>query len=556
MKTIQPTAAGLTPRITPAEWGWVALVTAGVLVVTSVPYAYAFWSTPADRQFMGIMVNVPDHAQYFSWLQQYFTADLARNLQTPEPNPPVFFNLLWWLLAQLGSVMGWGYPVLFQVLRVVGTALALPAIYQISAWFLAERAQRQLAFSLAVFAAGLGWILVVLKYGLRLAEVPWPLLLFVVEPNTFFGILGTPHLTSALLYVVVFDLVLRAEAHGQLRYAVAAGLVALFLGWQHAYDLWLVYGILGGYGLLKWLRDRRLPLFLLQCGAVLAALSVWPALYSVWLTTQNSIWREVLKQFANAGVYTPNPLQLPILMGAGFLLALAVEVRANPFRLAGRGDRELFLRAWFWVNFLLIYLPTDYQIKMLTGWQIPISLLAAQGLTGWIWPRLQTLAARRRVAAPIARRLLALGVLVAVLPTNLYLWTWRFVDLGRHEYPYYLATEEVAALAWVAQNTPAESVILASLTIGQYVPALTGRTAFIAHWAQTVDFYGKSDMLTEFFAAETTASRRAGILQDHGVDYVFYGPAEQSLGSFRPAAWPALQPVYASPRVAIYQVLP
>ena len=37
-----------------------------VLLVTSIPYVYAYLSTPADKSFMGIMLDVPDHAQYFS----------------------------------------------------------------------------------------------------------------------------------------------------------------------------------------------------------------------------------------------------------------------------------------------------------------------------------------------------------------------------------------------------------------------------------------------------------------------------------------------------------
>jgi hypothetical protein len=51
-------------------------------------------------------------------------------------------------------------------------------------------------------------------------------------------------------------------------------------------------------------------------------------------------------------------------------------------------------------------------------------------------------------------------------------------------------------------------VVLSSLTIGQYIPAYTGAHAFLAHWAQTLDFFGKSRMVDEFFAAGTDNQRR------------------------------------------------
>lgn len=555
-----PNLSAQLPRIEPGEWRAVAWVVVAVVAVTSLPYIYAYASAPAGRQFMGILLNVPDHAQYFSWLRQYYTSNLARNLLTAEPNPPVFFNLLWWLLARLGAALGWDFAVLFQVLRVGAAAVTLPAIYHVIAWFLADRLQRALAFGLAVFAAGLGWTLVLAKYALHLPEVPAPLLLYVSEPNTFYSILATPHLTNALLYVAVFDLVLRAEARQQWRWVVLAGLLTQALGWAHAYDLWLVYGVLGAYGLLKWARDRRPPGFLLRAGLVLAALSAWPALYAVWLTSRDPLWREVLRQFANAGVFTPNLLQLPVLLGLGFLAALAAELRSQPLRLAGRRDLELFLRAWFWMNFLLIYLPTDYQIKMLNGWQIPIGILAARGLLGGLWPWLRARAARRSAGPPVTRwagvgrPALAALLLAAVLPANLYLYAWRFYDLGRHAPPYYLGQSELAALDWLARNTPADSVVLSSLTIGEYLPALTGRPAFLAHWAQTVDYYAKADQVAEFFDAAISDDRRQAILLRAGVDYVFYGPEERALGRYQPAGAAFLRPVYSSPQVTVYQL--
>ncbi|HRA69111.1 MAG TPA: hypothetical protein PL187_23995, partial [Caldilinea sp.] len=340
--------------ITRGEWLFVIVTALAVLVVTTLPYLYGYWSAPPDKQFMGVVYNIPDHMQYFSWFREFGDANLAANKLTPEPNAPVFFNLLWWSLARIGGWLGVGYAGMYQALRWGATLLFLLLAYRMLSWFFADRPRRTTAFLLLLFGAGLGWVLIAMKYTVTNGELLWPLDVYVAEPNTFFSILGSPHFVAAALYIFVFDLVLRGHAKGQLRYAVYAGLFALFMGWQHAYDLLIVYGVVGAYALLVWLRDRKLPLYLVWSGLIIGAISVWPALYSVLLTSLDPLWERVLAQFANAGVYTPPLYRLPVLLGLPFLLALYTVIRQNPFRLQGVSNNDLFVRGWFWISFALI----------------------------------------------------------------------------------------------------------------------------------------------------------------------------------------------------------
>jgi hypothetical protein len=543
-----------------SEWRFVAATVVFVLVVTSIPYLYAYLTTPPDKQFMGIMLDVPDHAQYFSWMRELSYAHLSANKLTPEPNRPIFFNLLWWGMGRLGRLLGLDYAGMFQVLRFAAGSLFLVLTYRVCAWFLKDRLMRRTAFLVVVFTSGFGWVLVVLKYTLTKGELLFPLDVFIAEGNTFLGILGYPHFITAALYIFVFDLILRGQIRGQLRYAVAGGLVALFLGWQHAYDLVLVYGVLLAYAILLALRDRRLPLYLIKSGLIVGFISWWPALYSVMLTSADPVWEEVLAQFANAGVYTPNLLHLLILMGPAFLLAIFTVVKDNPLRLKRVDDEKLFLKVWFLGNFLLIYIPTDFQIHMLNGWQVPIAILATQGLFYYIIPfferssKSKTSGRESPISTKSIQRGLVIALMLVILPTNLYLWLWRFVDLARHNYPFYLYNDEITAMTWLESNAEPDDVVLSSLTIGQYLPALTGTHAFVAHWAQTLDFYGKSAMVEEFFAESTGDVRRQQILQQYSVDYVFYGPVEQALGSYTPDDSTFLLPAFSTPRAKVYAV--
>jgi hypothetical protein len=395
---------------------------------------------------------------------------------------------------------------------------------------------RRVAFLLVVFAGGFGWVLVLFKYTIARGELWFPLLAHISEANTFFNILAFPHFIAAALYIFVFDLVLRGQEKHQLRYAFAAGLVALFLGWQHAYDLVLVYGILGAYGLMVWLRDWRPPWYLIKSGVIIGLISWWPALYSVLLTSFDPLWEEVLAQFENAGVFTPNPLGLVVLMGPTLLLALFSLIKQNPLKMKGVSNNDLFLRTWFVANFLLLYIPTDYQIHMLNGWQVPIAILATQGVFWTIIPAI-TAAIRHRgwSWSPLTiQRLIVVTLFLIVIPVNLYLLAWRFVDLSRYDYPFYLHQEEIEALYWLEETVEPDDVILSALTTGQFIPAYTGAHAFLAHWAQTVDFFNKRQMVYEFFTDKRMSAAAGDITNGYSVDYVFFGPIEQRYDDFDP----------------------
>jgi hypothetical protein len=538
-------------HVSPGEWKFVWAVIAVVLLLTSVPYLYGYLSAPADKQFMGLMLDVPDHGQYLSWFREFQSALLVSNKLTPEPNEPVFFNLLWWMLAQIARFTGLGYATLYQGFRWVAGATVLWALYHFIVHFVDDVWWRRMTFLLITLSSGLGWVLIVLKYIVTEGELLYPLDVYIVEGNTFLGILAYPHFFAMAFVVGVFVLLWRGYQQQQWRYAVLAGLVALILGWQHAYDLIILYGVWGAFALLMWLRERRFPKYLFWSEVILGLFSCWPALYSVYITNAYPVWREVLAQFANAGVYTPDPFHLLILFGLPLAIAAFTWTGVVPLRRLD--DRSLFIRTWFGVGFLLNYIPTDFQIHMLSGWQVPMMVLAVEGVCQYIGPTANGWFGDRWPRERVSRWLMT-TLLVAVLPTNLYLWTWRFIDLHRHDYPYYLYRDEVAVLEWLDENTEPEDIVLSSLTIGQYIPALSGNTAFLAHWAQTVDFYDKHERVARFFDAATLDEERAETLHTFGVDYVLQGPAERELGDYDPATTPWLALTFSVPQVDVYRV--
>jgi uncharacterized membrane protein len=145
-------------------------------------------------------------------------------------------------------------------------------------------------------------------------------------------------------------------------------------------------------------------------------------------------------------------------------------------------------------------------------------------------------------------------LLLAVLPTNLYLLAWRGYDLKRHAAPYYLSRSEEAGLGWLGARTTRADVVLSGLDVGQYVPVYSDARTFLGHWAQTVAYYDKQAGVARFFSATTPDAERSTLLRRFAITYVVYGAGERALGGFDPGGSALLTPVFRDDEVTIYRV--
>lgn len=557
-----PGAAQISPRsgthisalFTAREWLIVGAVIVAVLLLTYLPYLFAYRTAPPDRQFMGVMVNMPDHFQYFSWMREAQTQVLVPNQLTPEDSTPLLFNLLWWTLGRLEVLTGLSYDTLYQITRWLAGAFVLAATYFFVGIVFQNRLKRWTAFLVSVLGGGLGWVWVIDKYISDLPDLRYPFDIFTSEPNTFFNVLAFPHFSIAAgLIALIFGVVLLGQRAQNLRYAWLAAALSLLLSLQHAYDMFIIYPVIGLYALFIWVRDRKFPLYLFKLGVIVVLVSMWPALQAFIITSVDPVWKGVLEQFDNAGAFTPPPLNLILLMGLAWLLAIwALDIR-TPWR--DRDDTHLFIMAWFLAHFPLVYIPLDFQIHMLSGWQVVTAVLAVIGLYTRVLPLLRRVL--KNVPQQRLTRWASAALVLVVLPANLYIFAWRFVDLRRYDYPFYAETDLIAAFTYLDSQVESDNVVLSSLQAGQYVPALTGARSYLGHWAQTLDFYTKEANVSAFFDPATPDSRREEILREFGVDFVIYGSGERALhpeGSYDPAGASFLEEAFSSGETVVYRV--
>ena len=84
-KPLTATEARPAARVVIGDRLLLAGLIAALLLITAVPYLYATRSAPPGRVFMGILFDVPDVAQYWSWMRDHHAGLLVPNRMTAEP---------------------------------------------------------------------------------------------------------------------------------------------------------------------------------------------------------------------------------------------------------------------------------------------------------------------------------------------------------------------------------------------------------------------------------------------------------------------------------------
>lgn len=530
------------------------------LVLSSLPYILALIAVPSDRVFMGFISNPQDWAQYLSWMKASTRSVVIENMLTPEAQSPAFFNPQWFLLGYISQWLNWNYLPVLQLFRIASVLLFMFVTFKVCmAYFPQQSWAGWCAWLLVNFSSGLGWIWVVLKQ--ITGEMRFPNDVFIAEPISFQNMIIYPHfLAAAVLILLTFWTFVMGVERERLRYFVASAGLGLVLGLTHAYDLIIIAGVLFVFLLLLIARDgfSWFPVIGL---AIVLGISLPPAGYFYLLTSHDPVWKAVLAQFGNAGIFTPNPFHLIFLIGIPLLLVALTFTGLLP--LAQKSRWQLLMRVWLVVNFFLLYIPADFQVHMLSGWQIPLGILAAEGLFHFLLPELRKrfgdgAMAKRALArfGPTRSKWLVVGIVaLLVLPTNVYLLTHRMMQTAKLPHDHFLYKDEMAALQWLGQNTKPDDIVLGDLTVSQYVPGIAGNRVVLGHWAMSVDYYTKVDEIKHFYNPSTPDAERRALIDKYGARYVLQGRAERALGNLDLTETPYLSLVFDTPQTKIFKTV-
>lgn len=565
--TMSENDAAAPAKITRSEWVIVFGVIMVLLGLTAVPYLLAYTTTQPDTVFMGILMNPEDSQTYFAKMLQGLDGHWRYTITfTAESHEPAFLGGFYFLLGHIARWTGWSLEAVWYVSRILSVVVLLVVAYGFIAYFVPDRRTRLTAYLLAVFSAGLGWLLFVLGQPYWLGA--FPLDFKMPEAHLFFMSLTFPHIIlSTAVILGSFYSVLRAYDYKNQKkgwgFALAAGLLNLCLGILHPLMIYVVILTNSLYWLVLAWRARRI---LWYEGWVLVVAYALPGLlylyYGYSLLTNDMLRGWDANSNQSAAITRPWPHYF-VAFGPYILLALIFGMQQRQQTMPEKG-KWTFLWMWLWAVLILLFIPLNSQRRIIQGVHMPLSILAAAGFVQVVVPWLLATRAVRRLltnprytAVKLSRFITAVFLLIMAL-SNLYILASTSVSaVIQQPDPLFRTADEVAAVAWLrAENgmSPAP-VLLGDYQTGNLVAARAGNQVVVGHWAETIRYADKLAEVAQFYRGETADTWRQALLAQYNVAYVWHGPREQRLGSFSPETAVYLHPVYQNETITIYTVV-
>jgi hypothetical protein len=509
-------------EVTRREQQWVLIYSAILMIATSLPYAIGAASANSDWSFTGFVFAVEDGNSYIAkMLTGQEGALLFRSPYSTAAQRGALAFLPYLLLGKLSDGSHTQLVLLFHLFRLASIPLLILAIYRFAAIFLRSTAWRQWVTVLASIGGGLGWVLILFGASDWLGSLP--LEFYSPETFGFLSIYGLPHLVLArALWLWAASWYLSGQrgwwagaallsaglVHPPLMLPALAALAAhqvCLIGMGREYPIW--------FGRLIRLIIPSLPL------AVFLGWSVLTDPYLQAWAEQNVIRSPHFAHYLIAyGLLIP-----PALFGARRLLRERSAIGLLPI-------------GWAITAPALAYAPIALQRRLTDGVWIVLLILAALGM--------EQLRARWL-------RLLPVGLL---LPGTALLLVFGFQVTRVPSEPIYRSQAETAAFGKLRNHAAPGSIILAAFETGNAMPAWAPVTVVAGHGPETA---GLAEILPEieaFYGGKLTDDGRARLLASYGVDYVFWGPHERSIGSFDPGSWSCLEPIFSEQGYELFRV--
>lgn len=531
------------------EWQRVSVFAAVLMLLTLLPYLVGWLSAGSGWEYGGFVFGADDGYSYLAKMRLGARGDWLFTLRyTAEPHDGALLFFPYILLGKLAALfvasdspaLPTALALTFHAARLVfGTALILVS-YRFVAEFLRGPASRMLALVLISLGGGFGWLLGILGQGDLLGTLPVDF--FVPEGYSFLILFGLPHLALARCAMLIgLLLVFRAgrRSGAGWRWSVLAGLCWVVMGLCVPFYIAVIYGVLGGWGLACWWRDRRFPWALFWQAALAAAVALPLLIYTGVVFATN----DVLGRWSGQNTL-PSPHPLHYVLGYVVLAVPALAGMRWAWRKAARASRLSFalLVSWVIMTPLVIYLPINVQRRLAEGVIVPLGILAAAGLR-LLFPQ--------RRAWQRARTVL----LLLALPTSILLWLGATFSALTPDRPLFHPTMELRAMDTLNHAAPRDAVVLCLKETGNYLPARTDLIAWVGHGPETLDAERKERQAEQFFAGALNSAAQQALLEE--VDYVFFGLLEQEWAGQGDPAWAAglrRLPLDAESPVIVYEV--
>lgn len=509
------------------RWFVLAVIT-GLVILTTVPYIVAVNYAGEEYVFGGFLLNPLDGNTYLAKMYQGWRGDVQYTLPySAEEGRGTFMFIFYLILGHVARLSGFSLLLTFHVFRVFATVLMLITLFHFIGVFTPDQRTQRLAFILAAFGAGLGWLL--LPFGVFTSDF------WVAEAYPFLSAYANPHFPLSLA-LMLFLLTIKFErpswvdklriGYKGLLIVLAAFLLAIVSPFGVVLVLLVLLTItlwesnLSLSGIKQSEYANRIVWVLLGGGPLL--------IYYLWVTNNDPLLRiwNTQNQTSSPPIWDLIISFSPILILTTFSMTMMFKKKIQPAKL---------LICWVLIGFSMLYIPWGLQRRFMMGLYIPLATLAA------IWIA-QNLLNRRGYKIWIGL------LIILVIPTNIIVLLAARHGMQANDPAIYHTNGEAQAFQWIENHTASDALILSSPETGLLIPAHTGRRVLYGHPYETVNAEHKEAIVRNFFRSNFELIDLDS-LKD--VDYIFEGPRERQEGGIPQGL--NLHKVYQKQDVIIYE---
>ena len=543
---------GITKQEKIFLWGVIIFL----ILITALPYLYAYWNRPAGHEYLGLHgLTMGDIAGYYSRIEEVRQGNwLMSDLYAGPDTGTRYFNPFWQLIGTLASIFHLSNVFIFQLVRLILIPVFVFILYRLIMFFFAHEFQRKIALVFTIFSSGLGvYFINYFNVSTTLKGLyNWPMDLWVPEVNTFLTLYHTPHFVASLCLILgIFILMFLAFEQNKFKYSIWAGLLLALLIFFHPFHAPTIFMVLFVYVIVVMIKLRRIKWSFISHYLILFAISLPAILYYAWFLKND--WLTVQRSLQNVCL---TPDLAVTLVSYGLLIPLSVL--AILFLIQKKKiieNRYIFLVVWLVVQFYLIYSPVNFQRRLTEGLHIPLAILSFIGLI-YLGVYLNKKLPKKYLDLWVNNKILwaVLFVLLFAL-SNLYAIA-RDIHIFQNKYAFlYLPTEKMQAIEWFKDNTGAEAVVLSHGYHGNLIPAWSGRFVYLGHDVETPMFSSRQDEVVWFFSSDSSDQGKRKFLSKNSITHIYYSDYEKALGEFMPEKKEYLEKVYSNSQVDIYKIV-
>jgi hypothetical protein len=474
---------------------------AAIAAVTAIPYAAGFWGQPHGRVFMGFYVLGDDQNTYLAKMRQGLEGHWTWvNRYTSESSPGIYFFLWWLALGHLVGLLHTSLMAGYQLARVLGAFFLLMAGYAFIREFVEDPRARRFAMWLLATGMGFGFVLALAGGPVIFGQPTTAEDYHMPELTAFYSILAAPHFTwAAAFQATAIVLTFRAALTGSLRLALLAAVAWFGDATIHAHMLVLLDAALV-FALLSRPVSRRGYL----AAGVAIALPAPYVVYNYWASVSVP---EVLRWSSNwHNNFAPDGVSMLFAV----LPQVALAALAIPAALRRRSRHDLFLFAWLTLVAFVAWAPnpaSNLSRRFFDGIYLPLVVFAARGMVEQLLPRLGSV--RRE-------RLVQFGYVCVTAITSAFL-VLAFT-MNSHSKEYSLPRSSYDALLWLDRH-PA-GLVLASSTMGLYVPAYSPDITYVGQYSETYLYPQKAERAKRLLTGQD--GDLADFIAQNRVNYVLW----------------------------------